>query len=100
MCQNDLKYSIIHIYLKIYTTCIIYIMMFVLITIMLYVADVIFPYLHQTPLSWDTYFRYGVIGILGVGAGMVLTLYQEKEATRYLLIGLIIGAIVFYFYHG
>lgn len=73
-----------------------YIMMFLLIMIMLFIGDLFFPYLSRLPQSWDIYCRYGVIGLLGVGAGMVLTLYQEKNANRFLAIGLILGTIIFY----
>ena len=77
-----------------------YIMMSILIITMLYLGDIIFPYLNKLPLTWDIYCRYGVIGILGIGAGMVLTLYQKQDATRYLVFGFVIGALVFYIFYG
>jgi PTS system mannose-specific IIC component len=73
-----------------------YMMMFVLIISMLYIGDLFFPYFTYLPQKWDLYCRYGVVGIFGVGAGMVLTLYQEKNANRFLALGLLIGAIIFY----
>jgi PTS system mannose-specific IIC component len=73
-----------------------YLMMFVLIIFMLYIGDLFFPYFSNLPQKWDLYCRYGVIGILGVGAGMVLTLYREREANMFLAIGLILGTIIFY----
>ena len=73
-----------------------YLMMFVLIMIMLTLGDLLFPYLNKLPLKWDVYCRYGVIGSIAIGAGLVLTLYQEKAATRYIFLGLIVGAIVYY----
>jgi PTS system mannose-specific IIC component len=80
-------------YISIFIHCL---MMFVLIIVMLYMGDLLFPYLTKLPPVWDVYCRYGVIGILGIGAGLVLTLYQEKNATRFIILGLIIGAVVFF----
>ena len=77
-----------------------YIIMFILISIMLFLGDILFPFVNKLPVSWDIYCRYGVIGIFGIGAGMVLTFYQEKATTRYLVLGLLVGAIVFYFING
>jgi mannose/fructose/N-acetylgalactosamine-specific phosphotransferase system component IIC len=73
-----------------------YLMMFLLIISMLYIGDLFFPYTTYLPEKWDLYCRYGVIGIFGVGAGMVLTLYQEKNANRFLAFGILVGAIIFY----
>ena len=77
-----------------------YIMMLSLIISALFLGDWLFPHLHKLPVEWDVYFRYGVIGILGIGAGLVLTLYQEKDASRYLAIGIALGACIFYFING
>lgn len=73
-----------------------YIMMFILIFIMLSLGDMIFPMARRVPLVWDAYCRYGVIGILGIGAGMVITLYEQKKANRYLAVGLLLGTLIFY----
>jgi mannose/fructose/N-acetylgalactosamine-specific phosphotransferase system component IIC len=73
-----------------------YIMMFFLIMITLSLGDLVFPSIRRVPVIWDSYCRYGVIGILGIGAGMVITLYEQKKANRYLAVGLLLGAIIFY----
>ena len=73
-----------------------YLLMSLLILLSLSVGDKVFPYLARLPAGWDDYFRYPVIGILGVGAGMVLTLYEEKEKNVYMIIGIILGAVIFY----
>jgi mannose/fructose/N-acetylgalactosamine-specific phosphotransferase system component IIC len=73
-----------------------FLMMCVLISLSLYLGDLIFPFIHKLPAHWDVYCRYGVIGTLGIGAGLVLTLYQENQAGKYILLGILIGAAVFY----
>lgn len=73
-----------------------YVMMFILILVMLTVGDLIFPNVDRVPRIWNAYCRYGVIGILGIGAGMVITLYEQKKANRYLAAGLLLGTIIFY----
>ena len=72
-----------------------YIAMFLLIMIMLFIGDHICSYVLTIPNSWDIYFKYGLISILGIGAGLILPMFKEKNYKFVIFIGIIIGCLVF-----
>jgi PTS system mannose-specific IIC component len=72
-----------------------FILMFLLIFTALGLGDLIFSRITMLPAYWDEYFRYGLISILGLGAGLVISLYKQKDDRLLLAIGFLLGGIVF-----
>ncbi len=72
-----------------------YTLMFVLILGAMYLGDVLFKYVLNIPLEWDRYFKYGVMSLIGIGAGLVLSIFKEKMYQLLIACGLIIGCILF-----
>jgi len=70
-------------------------MMFILIYTGLGLGDLIFQQIIKMPAAWDIYFRYGLVGILGLGAGLVISLYKQRDGRYLLATGFLIGGIVF-----
>jgi mannose/fructose/N-acetylgalactosamine-specific phosphotransferase system component IIC len=72
-------------------------LMFMLITISLIVGDLLFSYSAYIPLTWEVYFKYGLTGILGVGTGLALTIYKERNCRILIAVGIIVATIIIYF---
>ena len=72
-----------------------YILMFTLILLALLIGDIIFSYIIKIPLEWDKYFKYGVMALIGIGAGLILSIFKEKKHHLLLTAGLIIGCLLF-----
>ncbi len=70
-------------------------LMFILIYISLVFGDLLFDQIKNMPVAWDDYFRYGLVAILGLGVGLVISLYKEKDDRLLLAIGFLMGGIVF-----
>jgi mannose/fructose/N-acetylgalactosamine-specific phosphotransferase system component IIC len=70
-------------------------LMFILIFTGLGLGDLIFQRIVRMPPEWDVYFRYGLVGILGLGAGLVISLYKQRDDRFLLATGFLIGGIVF-----
>ena len=71
------------------------ILMYTLIFIGLVFGDIIFSQISLIPPEWDKYFRYGLMAILGLGIGLVISLYKQKDSRFLMLSGFLIGGIVF-----
>jgi len=72
-----------------------FILIFILIFSGLVLGDIIFSQIYLLPPEWDAYFRYGLMGILGLGTGLVISLYKQKDSRYFLAAGFLIGGIVF-----
>jgi len=69
--------------------------MFILIYISVTVGDVLFKQISNIPVAWDDYFRFGLVAILGIGVGLVVSLYKQKDDRFLLAIGFLLGGIIF-----
>jgi hypothetical protein len=69
--------------------------MFVLITLAMYLGDFLFTYVLKIPVEWDKYFKYVVMSLIGIGSGLVLSLFKEKLYQQLIAVGLVIGCILF-----
>jgi len=72
-----------------------YLLMFVLISLAMYLGDLLFNYILYIPTEWDKYFKYGVMSLIGIGAGLVLSIFKEKMYHILITGGLIIGCLLF-----
>ena len=72
-----------------------YVLMFILITIALFCGDILYGFFESIPADWEQYFRYGSIGIIGIGVGLILPLYREKSNLVFIIIGLVAGIFFF-----
>jgi mannose/fructose/N-acetylgalactosamine-specific phosphotransferase system component IIC len=72
-----------------------FILMFLLIYTGIGLGDILFARIPILPVFWDEYFRYGLIAILGIGVGLVISLYKQKDDRLLLAIGFLLGGIVF-----
>jgi hypothetical protein len=61
----------------------------------MYLGDYLFRYIIQLPLEWDKYFKYAVMSLIGVGAGLVLSVFKEKMYQLMIAVGLAIGCVLF-----
>jgi len=69
--------------------------MFILIFLAMIVGDLIFTYVLKIPLEWDRYFKYSVMALVGIGAGLMLSMYKERKNQFLLGMGLLSGSIFF-----
>ncbi len=72
-----------------------YTLMFVLIALAMYLGDFLFTYVLKIPVEWDKYFKYVVMSLIGIGSGLVLSLFKEKLYQQLIAVGLVIGCILF-----
>jgi len=72
-----------------------FLLMFILIFVAMYVGDMIFTYVLKIPLEWDRYFKYSVMALVGIGAGLMLSMYKERKSQFLLGMGLLFGCIFF-----
>ncbi len=72
-----------------------YSLMFILIVLAMYLGDFLFKYVQNIPVEWDKYFRYGVMSLIGIGAGLVLSVFKEKMYHLLITIGLVVGCLLF-----
>jgi mannose/fructose/N-acetylgalactosamine-specific phosphotransferase system component IIC len=72
-----------------------FLLMFLLIFLAMNVGDLIFKYVQEIPLEWDAYFKYSVMALVGIGAGLMLSMYKEKKNLLLLGMGLVSGCIFF-----
>ncbi len=72
-----------------------YTLMFALIVLAMYLGDIIFNYVSQIPVEWDKYFKYSVLALIGIGAGLILSTFKEKKYQLFISIGLITGCLLF-----
>lgn len=70
-------------------------LIFTLIYVSLVFGDLIFEQITMLPEVWDNFFRYGLVAILGLGVGLVISLYRQKDDRFLLAIGFLIGGIIF-----
>jgi mannose/fructose/N-acetylgalactosamine-specific phosphotransferase system component IIC len=73
-----------------------YVLMFVLIVVAMYLGDFLFKHVLIIPAEYDKYFKYGTMAIIGIGVGLVLSIFKEKKYRSFLITGLIAGCIIFY----
>lgn len=74
-----------------------YVLMFVLIFISLVLGDYLFKNIKLLPMEWDIYFKYGVISLIGIGAGLMLTIFRDTKFRLAIGVGLIAGCLIFVF---
>jgi mannose/fructose/N-acetylgalactosamine-specific phosphotransferase system component IIC len=72
-----------------------YTLMFILIVLAMYLGDFLFKYVLNLPLEWDKYFKYSVMSLIGIGAGLVLSIFKEKQYHLLIAGGLVIGCLLF-----
>ncbi|MHC4308290.1 MAG: PTS sugar transporter subunit IIC [Planctomycetota bacterium] len=72
-----------------------YSLMFILIASAMYIGDYLFKYIIQLPIEWDKYFKYAVMSLIGIGAGLVLSIFKEKMYQLLIAVGLAIGCVLF-----
>ena len=72
-----------------------YTLMFILIVLAMYLGDFLFKYIVNLPVEWDKYFKYGVMSLIGIGAGLVLSVFKEKMYHLLIAGGLVIGCLLF-----
>ncbi len=70
-------------------------LIFILIYVSLTLGDLIFEQISLLPEAWNNFFRYGLVAILGLGVGLVISLYKQKDNRILLAIGFLIGGIIF-----
>jgi mannose/fructose/N-acetylgalactosamine-specific phosphotransferase system component IIC len=73
-----------------------FILMFVLIFTALSAADLLFPFLKIIPANWYKFFDHGMAAILGIGCGLILTIFKDKGCKRMITMGAILGIVLFY----
>jgi mannose/fructose/N-acetylgalactosamine-specific phosphotransferase system component IIC len=72
-----------------------YTLMFALIVLAMYLGDFIFNYVSQIPVEWDKYFKYSVLALIGIGAGLIFSTFKEKNYQLFISIGIITGCLLF-----
>jgi len=72
-----------------------YSLMFILIVLAMFLGDFLFKYVLTIPLEWDKYFKYGVMSLIGIGAGLVLSIFKERKYHLLIAGGLVIGCLLF-----
>jgi len=72
-----------------------YSLMFFLIALAMYLGDLLFGYVIRIPADWDKYFKYAVMSLIGIGAGLVLSIFKEKLYQLFIAVGLVIGCLIF-----
>jgi mannose/fructose/N-acetylgalactosamine-specific phosphotransferase system component IIC len=72
-----------------------YLLMFILITLAMYLGDFLFSYILHIPVEWEKYFKYAVMSLIGIGAGLVLSIFKDKLYQTFIAAGLIVGCILF-----
>ena len=72
-----------------------YLLMLILIVLSLYLGDIMFKYVQKIPLEWEKYFKFSVMALIGIGAGLVVSIFKEKRLKLIIAIGTIVGCILF-----
>jgi mannose/fructose/N-acetylgalactosamine-specific phosphotransferase system component IIC len=72
-----------------------YSLMFILIALAMYLGDILFRYVLYIPIEWDKYFKYAVMSLIGIGAGLVLSVFKEKMYQLFIAVGLVVGCFLF-----
>ena len=72
-----------------------YLLMFILIVLAMYLGDFLSQYVLNFPVEWDKYFKYGVMSLIGIGAGLVISIFKEKMYQLLIAGGLVIGCLLF-----
>jgi mannose/fructose/N-acetylgalactosamine-specific phosphotransferase system component IIC len=72
------------------------VVMFLLFMVALILGDILFSFLFLVPLGWELYFSYGVTAILGIGVGLALPMYKERNCRFFILLGIIVGSIILF----
>ena len=72
-----------------------YTLMFILITLAMYLGDFLYNYIQYIPIAWDEYFKYAVMSLIGIGAGLVLSVFKDRLYQRLIMVGLVIGCLLF-----
>ena len=72
-----------------------YTLMLILITLAMYLGDFLYNYIQYIPIAWDEYFKYAVMSLIGIGAGLVLSVFKDRLYQRLIMVGLVIGCLLF-----
>ena len=72
-----------------------YTLMLILIVLAMYLGDIIFKYVQQIPLEWEKYFKFGVMALIGIGSGLVLSIFKEKKFKLFIAAGVVVGCFLF-----
>jgi len=73
-----------------------FLLMFALIFAALSLSDLYIPLLKRIPASWYKFFDHGMAVVLGIGCGLILTIFKDKGCKRMITLGIVIGIILFY----
>ena len=71
-----------------------FIIMLLLITAALTIGDLIFSLFYLIPLKWEACFSYGVTALIGIGIGLILPMYKERNCRFLILSGIVIGGLI------
>lgn len=71
-----------------------FVIMMLLITAALIIGDMLFSLLYLVPVTWEVYFSYGVTALLGIGIGLILPMYKERNCRLLILSGVVIGSLI------
>lgn len=72
------------------------VVMFILFMVALILGDILFSFLYLVPIGWESYFSYGVTAILGIGIGLALPMYKERNCRLFILLGIIVGSVILF----
>jgi PTS system N-acetylgalactosamine-specific IIC component len=74
-----------------------FLLFFIFILLSLYTGNLYFKIIELIPAAIDSYFQYGAIAMIGIGIGLILPVYREKYTQYMIIIGIMVGIIIFYF---
>jgi PTS system mannose-specific IIC component len=72
-----------------------YLLMVILIYLAMLIGDIFFIFVTKIPAVWDDYFRYAVMALIGIGCGLMLSMFREKKYHFFLVAGLLAGSLFF-----
>jgi PTS system mannose-specific IIC component len=73
-----------------------FVVMFLLFMVALILGDILFSSLSLVPIVWESYFSYGVTAMLGIGVGLALPMYKDRNCRLFILFGIIVGSLILF----
>jgi mannose/fructose/N-acetylgalactosamine-specific phosphotransferase system component IIC len=73
-----------------------FLLMFALIFSALTLSDLFIPFLKYLPSGWYEFFDHGMAVVLGIGCGLILTIFKDKGCKRMIALGFVWGIVLFY----
>ena len=59
-------------------------------------SEIFIPWLDRVPVAWVPFFDTGMAVVLGIGCGLILTIFKDKGCKRMITLGTVIGVALFY----